>query len=112
MCGAKTWILSLTASLVAPGSIPCQPVGRGAIGKGLHVASTSPLAHTQQRLEFRAEISVKPAVDEGVVTRTAHSKPVEGEVQGIVGVDGLAGDKHHVTVQGKPTNSKHHDHHH
>lgn len=36
----------------------------------------------------------------GVVAGTAHGRPVEGEVEGIVGADDLAGQQEDIAVEG------------
>ena len=67
-------------------------------------------AHVKEEPELLAEGGVQAAVDERVVAGGAHGQPVKAEVQGIGGVDGLAGEKHHVAVEGEPANSEHSDH--
>lgn len=71
---------------------------------------SSPSAHVEEKPELLAESGVQAAVDERVVAGGAHRQPVKAEVKGVGGVDGLAGQQHHVAVEGEPTNSEHSDH--
>lgn len=67
-------------------------------------------ALVEEEPELLAEDGIQAAVDERVVAGGAHSQPVKAEVQGVRGLDGLAGQQHHVAVEGKPADSKHPDH--
>lgn len=64
------------------------------------------MAHAQQCLKLNPKVLIEPAVDEGVITSTAHGKPVEGKVEGIVGVDGLAGQEEDIAVEREPAEGK------
>lgn len=69
-----------------------------------------PSAYVEEEPQLLAEGGIQTAVDERVVAGGAHSQPVKAEVKGIGGVDGLAGQQHHVAVEWEPANSKHPDH--
>lgn len=77
---------------------PSQPVGRERGGKPLLCGARRFSADVEQSLQLRSETVVEPAVDEGVVAGAAHRKPVKGEVEGVVGADGLAGEEDDVAV--------------
>lgn len=57
-----------------------------------------------------AKGGIQTAVDERVVAGGAHSQPVKAEINGIGGVNGLAGQEHHVAVEGEPADGEHPDH--
>lgn len=97
--------------LVGPG----HPVGRGAgPGRGGDLrlqldhppAPPPPPAEEEEGPELLAEGGVEAAVDEGVVAGGAHGQPVEAEVEGVGGVDGVAGQQHHVAVERKPADGE------
>lgn len=69
-----------------------------------------PPAHVEEEPKLLAKGSIQTAVDERVVAGGAHSQPVKAEIKGIRGVDGLAGQQHHVAVEWEPADSKHPDH--
>lgn len=69
-----------------------------------------PPAHVKEEPELLAEGGIQTAVDERVVAGGAHSQPVKAEVEGVGGVDGLAGQQHHVAVEGEPADGEHPDH--
>lgn len=69
-----------------------------------------PPADVEEEPQLGAEGWIQTAVDERVVASGAHGQPVEAEVQGVRGVDGLAGQQHHVAVEGEPADCKHPDH--
>ena len=48
------------------------------------------------------------------ISGTAHGEPVEGKVEGVVGVNDLAGQQENVAVEGEPAEGKenHHQHQH
>lgn len=69
-----------------------------------------PPAHVEEESHLLAESGVQTTVDERVVAGGAHSQPVKAEVQGVRGVDSLAGQQHHVAVEWEPADSKHPDH--
>ena len=77
---------------------PSQLVGWDCGGEPLFCGSGRFSAHVEQSLQFWSEAVIEPAVDEGVVAGAAHCEPVKGEVQGIVGVDGLAGEEDDVAI--------------
>lgn len=91
---------------------PSQSVGRDCRGKPVLCGPGGFSAHAEQSLQLRSEAVIEPAVDEGVVAGAAHCKPVEGEVQGVVGVDGLAGEEDDVAIQGEPANCEEDDNEH
>jgi len=77
---------------------PRQSVGRDSGGKPLFHRAGRFSADVEQSLQFCPEAVIEPAVDEGVVAGAAHCKPVKGEVQGVVGADGLAGEQDDVAI--------------
>lgn len=82
------------------------------LGGGGGARPPPPRTHGQQPLQLGPEAVVEPAVDEGVVAGAAHGQPVEGEVEGVVGVDGSAGEQEHVAVEREPAHGEHHHHRH
>lgn len=101
--------------LIGPG----HPVGRGASpvnGRNLllqldHLPATPPPpAEVEEEPQLLAEGGVEAAIDEGVVAGGAHGQPVEAKVESIGGLDGVAGQQHHVAVEWKPTDCKHAHH--
>ena len=87
----------------------------GGGGGGCGSGGGSPLPpgkHAQQPFELSPEAVVEPAVDEGVVAGAAHGQPVEGEVEDVVGRDGVAGEQQHVAVEREPAHGEHHHHRH
>lgn len=101
--------------LIGPG----HPVGWGAdpvcgwdLQLQLHHLPTTPPppAEVEEELQLLAEGGVEAAVDEGVVAGGAHGQPVEAEVEGVGGVDGLAGQQHHVAVEREPADGEYADH--
>lgn len=101
--------------LVRPG----HPVGRGASPvrrRDLRLqldhwpASAPPPAEVEEEPKLLPEGGVQAAVDEGVVAGGTHGQPVEAEVEGVGGLDSVAGQQHHVAVEWKPTDCKHAHH--
>ena len=107
---AVGWRSPAAAALLRPG----HPEGGHRGGRLSLVRLGRPLAHAQQCLQLYPEVLIEPAVDEGVVAGTAHGKPVEGKVEGVVGADNLAGEQEDVAVEGEPAEGKkdHHQHQH
>lgn len=98
---------------------PGHPVGRGARpvnGRDLllqldHLpASATPPAEVEEEPQLLAECGVEAAIDEGVIAGRAHGQPVETKVERIGGLDGVAGQQHHVAVEWEPTDCKHAHH--
>lgn len=98
--------------VVRPGS----PVTRSTNGCGVELRlqpynCPPPLpAHVKEEPQLLAEGGIEAAVNERVVAGGAHGQPVKAEVEGVGGVDGLAGQQHHIAVEGEPADSKHPDH--
>lgn len=95
---------------------PGDPLTRGTGGHlaklGLHSNHRPPFSPAQIKEEpqFLAEGGVQTAVDEWVIAGGAHSQPVKAEVKCVRGVDGVAGEQHHIAVQREPAHSKNPDH--
>lgn len=68
-----------------------------------------PPAHVHELPQLLPEGGVQTAVDERVVAGGAHSQPVKAEINGVGGVDGLAGQQHHVAVEWEPADGEHSD---
>lgn len=73
-------------------------------------ASPPPPAEVEEEPQLLAEGGVEAAVDEGVVAGGAHGQPVEAEVEGVGGLDRVAGQQYHVAVEWEPTDCKHGHH--
>lgn len=97
--------------VIRPGSPVARSTGCCRVPLGFQPDDRPPPpTHVQQKPKLLAKGGIETAVDERVVTSGAHSQPVKAEVKGVGGVDGLAGQQHHVAVEGKPAHSKHSDH--
>lgn len=98
--------------VVRPGSPVTRSTNRCGVDLRLQPYGRPPSlpAHIKEEMHLLAEGGVEAAVDERVVAGGAHCQPVKAEVEGVGGVDGLAGQQHHVAVEGEPADSKHADH--
>lgn len=65
-----------------------------------------PPAEVEEEPQLLAEGGIQTTVDEGVVAGGAHRQPVKAEVQGVGGVDSVAGQQHHVAVEWEPADGK------
>lgn len=95
--------------VVGPGGSAAGSAGDGGAMLGLRAdrRSPPPTAPAEQEPQLLTEGRVQAAVDERVVAGGAHGQPVKAEVQSVGGVDRLAGEQHHVAVEGEPADGEH-----
>lgn len=95
--------------VVGPGGSAAGCAGHGGAMLRLRADGRPPppTAPVEQEPQLLTEGRVQAAVDERVVAGGAHGQPVKAEVQSVGGVDGLAGEQHHVAVEGEPADGEH-----
>lgn len=66
-----------------------------------------PPAAIEKEPQLLAEGGIQAAVDERVVAGGAHGQPVKAEIERIGGLDSLAREQHHITIEREPADGEH-----